>query len=120
LFNKVVSDDEVLRLAQQYHLSPKQARSDCAKKFTSYSNSGFPKPLIDRFNFDVLPVNATSADMLGTGYDQNDIENLVMLQPTRSAIKYAQMRGHGNCPCELKRRMLSVRRNSPRSENSMR
>lgn len=104
LFNKTVSDDEVLRLAQKYHLSPGQVRSDYAKKITSYSNNGFTRPLIDRFKFDVLPVIAVSVDMLDTGYDQKDIENLVMLRPTRSAIKYAQMRGRGNRLCERNKR----------------
>ena len=104
LFNQALSDEEVLRLAQQYHLSPGQVRSDYAKKITSYSNNGFTRPLIDRFKFDVLPVIAVSVDMLDTGYDQKDIENLVMMRPTRSAIKYAQMRGRGNRLCERNKR----------------
>jgi type I restriction enzyme R subunit len=37
--------------------------------------------------------------MLDTGYDQKDIENLVMLRPTQSPIKYAQMRGRGSRLC---------------------
>ena len=94
----------MLRLAQKYHLSPGQVRSDYAKKITSYSNNGFTRPLIDHFKFDVLPVIAVSVDMLDTGYDQKDIENLVMLRPTRSAIKYAQMRGRGNRLCERNKR----------------
>jgi type I restriction enzyme, R subunit len=104
LFNQTLSDEEVLRLAQQYHLSPGQVRSDYAKKITSYSNNGFTRPLIDRFKFDVLPVIAVSVDMLDTGYDQKDIENLIMMRPTSSAIKYAQMRGRGNRLCERNKR----------------
>src|SRR5208283_2928767 len=38
-------------------------------------------------------------DMLDTGYDHKEIENLVMLRPTNSAIKYAQMRGRGSRLC---------------------
>ena len=43
---------------------------------------------------------AVSVDMLDTGYDQKDIENLIMLRPTLSSIKYAQMRGRGSRLCE--------------------
>ena len=100
LFNQALSDDEVLRVAQRYNLSPGLVRSGYAKKITSYSNNGFPRPLIDRFKYDPLPVIAVSVDMLDTGYDQKDVENLVMMRPTRSAIKYAQMRGRGNRRCE--------------------
>ncbi|MBN1887475.1 MAG: DEAD/DEAH box helicase family protein [Thermoflexales bacterium] len=100
LFNQAVSDDEVLRIAQHYNLSPGEVRANYAKKITSYSNNGFPRPLIDRFKYDVLPVIGISVDMLDTGYDHKDLENLVMMRPTRSAIKYAQMRGRGNRCCE--------------------
>jgi type I restriction enzyme R subunit len=100
LFNQSLSDDEVLRVAQKYNLSPGLVRSDYARKITSYSNHGFTKPLIDRFKYDPLPVIAVSVDMLDTGYDQKDVENLVMMRPTRSATKYAQMRGRGNRRCE--------------------
>ncbi len=98
LFNQALSDDIVLEFARRYNLSPGLVRSDYAKKITSYSDN--PKALIDRFKFDPLPVIAISVDMLDTGYDQKDVENLVMLRPTRSAIKYAQMRGRGNRLCE--------------------
>ncbi len=37
--------------------------------------------------------------MLDTGYDHKEVENLVMLRPTTSAIKYAQMRGRGSRLC---------------------
>ena len=100
LFNQALSDDQVLRLAAQYQLNPAQVRAGYAQKITSYSNNGFPRPLIDRFKFDPLPAIAVSVDMLDTGYDQKDVENLVMMRPTRSAIKYAQMRGRGNRRCE--------------------
>jgi len=42
---------------------------------------------------------AVSVDMLDTGYDQKEIENLIMLRPTKSSIKYAQMRGRGSRLC---------------------
>jgi type I restriction enzyme R subunit len=37
--------------------------------------------------------------MLDTGYDHKEVENLVMMRPTKSAIKYAQMRGRGSRLC---------------------
>lgn len=99
LFNRLLPDDACLRIAQQANRSPGQVRQDFAKKITCYSNNGNPKPLIDAFKFDPLPIVAVSVDMLDTGYDHKEIENLVMLRPTNSAIKYAQMRGRGSRLC---------------------
>lgn len=99
LFNRLLPDDACLRIAQQTNRSPGQVRQSFAKKITCYSNNGNPKPLIDAFKFDPLPVVAVSVDMLDTGYDHKEIENLVMLRPTNSAIKYAQMRGRGSRLC---------------------
>ncbi|MCX5638604.1 MAG: helicase-related protein [Planctomycetota bacterium] len=99
LFNKLLSDDDCLRIASQLHVSPSQVRQDYAKKITCYSNNGNPKPIIKQFKYDPLPVVAVSVDMLDTGYDHKEIENLVMLRPTNSAIKYAQMRGRGSRLC---------------------
>jgi len=93
LFNRSLSDDQVFRLASQLRVSPGVVRSDYAKKITCYSNNGNPKPLIDRFKYDPLPVIAIS------GYDHKEVENLVMMRPTKSAIKYAQMRGRGSRLC---------------------
>jgi len=99
LFNKYLKDDACLRIASQLSLSPGQVRQDFAKKITCYSNNGNPKPIIDQFKYDPLPLVALSVDMLDTGYDHKEVENLVMLRPTRSAIKYAQMRGRGSRLC---------------------
>ena len=99
LFNKLLPDDACLRIARQLNYSPGQVRQDFAKKITCYSNNGNPKPIIDQFRYDPLPIIAVSVDMLDTGYDHKEVENLVMLRPTRSAIKYAQMRGRGNRLC---------------------
>jgi len=99
LFNRLLSDDDCLRIASQINRSPSQVRQNFAKKITCYTNNGNPKPVIDEFKFDPLPVIAVSVDMLDTGYDQKDIENLIMLRPTKSPIKYAQMRGRGSRLC---------------------
>jgi len=99
LFNKYLPDDACLRIAQQVNRSPGLVRQDFAQKITCYSNNGNPKPIIDRFKYDPLPVVAVSVDMLDTGYDHKEVENLVMLRPTKSAIKYAQMRGRGSRLC---------------------
>lgn len=99
LFNKLLPDDACLRIAQQTNRSPGQVRQDFAKKITCYTNNGNPKPVIDQFKYDPLPVVAVSVDMLDTGYDHKEVENLVMLRPTQSAIKYAQMRGRGSRLC---------------------
>lgn len=99
LFNHSLTADQVLRLASELRVSPGAVRSDYAKKITCYSNNGNTKPLIDRFKYDPLPVIAISVDMLDTGYDHKEVENLVMMRPTKSAIKYAQMRGRGSRLC---------------------
>lgn len=99
LFNQLLPDAACLRMAQQTNRSPGQVRQDFAKKITCYSNNGNPRPIIDQFKFDPVPVIAISVDMLDTGYDHKEIENLVMLRPTKSAIKYAQMRGRGSRLC---------------------
>ncbi|MBI4524129.1 MAG: DEAD/DEAH box helicase family protein [Deltaproteobacteria bacterium] len=99
LFNKFLPDAACLRIAQQINRSPAEVRQSFAQKITCYSNNCNPKPIIDRFKFDPLPVIAVSVDMLDTGYDHKEVENLVMLRPTTSAIKYAQMRGRGSRLC---------------------
>lgn len=99
LFNKLLPDETCLRIAEQTGKSPAEVRQSFAQKITCYSNNGKPKTIIDRFKFDPLPVMAISVDMLDTGYDHKEIENLVMLRPTTSAIKYAQMRGRGSRLC---------------------
>lgn len=99
LFNRLLPDDACLRIARQIHRSPGQVRQEFAKKITCYSNNGNPKPIIDQFKFDPLPILAISVDMLDTGYDHKEVENLLMLRPTNSAIKYAQMRGRGSRLC---------------------
>jgi type I restriction enzyme R subunit len=99
LFNRLLTDEDCLRIAGQINRSPSQVRRDFAKKITCYTNNGNPKPVIDEFKYDPLPMVAVSVDMLDTGYDQKNIENLVMLRPTKSPIKYAQMRGRGSRLC---------------------
>lgn len=99
LFNRLLSDEDCLRIAQQLNRSPSQVRQDFAKKITCYTNNGNPKPVIDQFKYDPLPLVAVSVDMLDTGYDHKEVETLVMLRPTKSAIKYAQMRGRGSRLC---------------------
>ena len=99
LFNRLLSDEDCLRIAAQSNRSPAEVRQSFAKKITCYTNNGNPKPVIDEFKYDPLPLIAVSVDMLDTGYDQKDIENLIMLRPTKSPIKYAQMRGRGSRLC---------------------
>jgi len=99
LFNRLLTEEDCLRIAQQVNRPPSQVRQDYAKKITCYANNGNPKPIIDEFKYDPLPVVAVSVDMLDTGYDHKEVENLVMLRPTQSAIKYAQMRGRGSRLC---------------------
>lgn len=99
LFNRLLTDEDCLRIASQINRSPSEVRQNYAKKITCYTNNGNPRPVIDEFRYDPLPLVAVSVDMLDTGYDQKNIENLVMLRPTKSPIKYGQMRGRGSRLC---------------------
>ena len=94
--NRLLSDEDCLRIAHQVNRSPAQVRQNFAEKITCYTNNGNPKPVIDQFKYDPLPLIAVSVDMLDTGYDHKEVETLLMLRPTQSAIKYAQMRGRGS------------------------
>lgn len=55
-----------------------------------------PDRAIRRFKRESFPVVAVSVGMLDTGFDCPEIENLVMMRPTRSYILYQQMRGRGH------------------------
>ena len=99
LLNKQLPSAACLRFAQQTNRSPGEVRERFAEKITCYSNNGNPRPLIDSFKYDPLPVIAVSVDMLDTGYNHKEVENLIMLRPTSSALKYAQMRGRGSRLC---------------------
>ncbi len=99
LFNRLLNDEDCLRIAGQINRPPSEVRQSFAKKITCYTNSGNPRSVINEFKYDPLPLIAVSVDMLDTGYDQKDIENLIMLRPTQSSIKYAQMRGRGSRLC---------------------
>jgi type I restriction enzyme R subunit len=83
LFNCLMTDEDCLRIAQQTNRSPSQVRQEYAKKITCYTNNGNPRPIIDQFKYDPLPLMAVSVDMLDTGYDHKEVENLVMLSMIR-------------------------------------
>jgi type I restriction enzyme R subunit len=99
LINRLLPDDLCLAIASRLNISPGQVRESFAEKITSYTNNGDPKPAINRFKYDPLPYIAVSVDMLDTGFDHKEIETLLMLRPTKSAMKYAQMRGRGSRIC---------------------
>lgn len=99
LFNKLLPAESCLRIAQQTNRSPGEVRESFAQTITCYSNNGHPKPVIDSFKYDPLPIIAVSVDMLDTGYNHKEVENLIMVRPTASALKYAQMRGRGSRLC---------------------
>ncbi|HOW80364.1 MAG TPA: DEAD/DEAH box helicase family protein [Verrucomicrobiota bacterium] len=99
LFNRLLPDEWCLDIAARLGISPGQVREGFAEKITTYTNNGDPKPAINRFKYDALPYIAVSVDMLDTGFDHKLVETLVMLRPTDSAMKYAQMRGRGSRIC---------------------
>jgi type I restriction enzyme R subunit len=99
LINRLLPDETCLQIAALLNVSPGHVRENFAEKITTYTNNGNPKPAIDRFKYDPLPYVAVSVDMLDTGFDHKEVETLVMLRPTSSAMKYAQMRGRGSRLC---------------------
>lgn len=62
-----------------------------------------PKAMIKRFKNELLPAIAVSVGMLDTGFDAPEVENLIMMRPTQSAILYNQMRGRGSRRTKLTR-----------------
>lgn len=54
---------------------------------------------IRRFKQEEFPYIAVSVGMLDTGFDCPEVENIVMVRPTKSAILYQQMRGRGSRLC---------------------
>ncbi|MGA7879912.1 MAG: type I restriction-modification enzyme R subunit C-terminal domain-containing protein [Terrimicrobiaceae bacterium] len=60
LFNKLLPDAACRRIAEQAGRYPAEVRQSFAQKITCYSNNSNPKPIIDRFKFDPLPVIAVS------------------------------------------------------------
>jgi type I restriction enzyme R subunit len=54
---------------------------------------------ITRFKQEELPYVAVSVGMLDTGFDCPEVENILMVRPTRSPILYQQMRGRGSRLC---------------------
>lgn len=99
LMNRLLPDNVCLAIGTRHNVAPGHVREAFAEKITTYTNNGNPKPAIDRFKYDPLPYIAVSVDMLDTGFDHKEIETLIMLRPTNSAVKYAQMRGRGTRVC---------------------
>lgn len=54
---------------------------------------------IKRFKQEELPYIAVSVGMLDTGFDCPEVENILMVRPTKSPILYQQMRGRGSRLC---------------------
>lgn len=59
-----------------------------------------PDQAIKQFKENPMPMIAVSVGMLDTGFDFDEIENLVYARPIRSPILYQQMRGRGTRTCE--------------------
>jgi len=54
---------------------------------------------IKRFKQEELPYIAVSVGMLDCGFDAPEVENILMVRPTKSPILYQQMRGRGSRLC---------------------
>jgi type I restriction enzyme R subunit len=59
-----------------------------------------PDQAIKEFKENPLPMIAVSVGMLDTGFDYDEIENLIFARPIRSPILYQQMRGRGTRTCD--------------------
>ncbi|OGH19748.1 MAG: hypothetical protein A3D74_02290 [Candidatus Levybacteria bacterium RIFCSPHIGHO2_02_FULL_37_13] len=70
-----------------------QYRGNYAQIITSDSPN--PGQILKDFEKQEFPVCLISVGMLDTGIDLPNIENLIMMRPTISAVLYQQMRGRG-------------------------
>lgn len=59
-----------------------------------------PDQAIREFRENPLPMIAVSVGMLDTGFDHEEVENLIFARPVRSPILYQQMRGRGTRTCD--------------------
>ncbi len=59
-----------------------------------------PDQAIKEFKENPFPMIAVSVGMLDTGFDYDEVENLVFARPIRSPILYQQMRGRGTRTCD--------------------
>jgi len=68
-----------------------------------------PDMAIKEFKENSMPMIAVSVGMLDTGFDFDEIENLVFARPVRSPILYQQMRGRGTRTCDrIGKRMFTI------------
>ncbi|MCM8799023.1 MAG: DEAD/DEAH box helicase family protein, partial [Candidatus Omnitrophica bacterium] len=78
-----------------------QAYPEFKGRFAEVITSNVPDVdrAIKRFKQEELPYVAVSVGMLDTGFDCPEVENIVMVRPTKSPILYQQMRGRGSRLC---------------------
>lgn len=75
-----------------------QAKPEYKGRFAEVITSDVedPRGAIRRFKLEEMPMIAVSVGMMDTGIDAPQVENLIMVRPTRSPILYQQMRGRGS------------------------
>ena len=75
-----------------------QAKPEYQGRFAEVITSDTEDPCgaIRRFKLEEMPKIAVSVGMMDTGIDAPQVENIIMVRPTRSPILYQQMRGRGS------------------------
>lgn len=82
------------QLAYYFNQAKPEYKGRFAEVITSDTED--PRSAIRRFKLEEMPMIAVSVGMLDTGIDAPQVENLIMVRPTRSPILYQQMRGRGS------------------------
>lgn len=89
-----VTKRHAAQLAYYFNQAKPEYKGRFAEVITSDTED--PRSAIRRFKLEEMPMIAVSVGMLDTGIDAPQVENLIMVRPTRSPILYQQMRGRGS------------------------
>lgn len=89
-----VTKRHAAQLAYYFNQAKPEHKGRFAEVITSDTED--PRSAIRRFKLEEMPTIAVSVGMLDTGIDAPQVENIIMVRPTRSPILYQQMRGRGS------------------------
>ena len=89
-----VTKRHAAQLAYYFNQAKPEYKGRFAEVITSDTED--PRSAIRRFKLEEMPMIAVSVGMLDTGIDAPQVENIIMVRPTRSPILYQQMRGRGS------------------------
>lgn len=89
-----VTKNHAAQLKEHFDAVFPELKGEYAKVITSDTTNS--DQLLADFKKQPLPICLISVGMLDTGIDAPNVENIVMMRPTASAILYQQIRGRGS------------------------